>query len=283
MTTFSDPRIIEASGMAALLTVADRAVAVNDDDPGGSGPVAFIVQLSTGQTLGTCRVDGYTLVDIESCDVDKQGRMWVADVGDNSASRSDCALYARAEFGNGNKGPIPWARFPVSYADGPHNCEAFAIQPATNDRYLITKANPSRVYKLPPLKRDVDNVATKVTINGLDVTLGNQVTDADFTIDGRFLLVIRKDENTTAFVYEPTGHAWHQVGTIPVPPGLSKIEAITVQRGGNAFTVTEDKGSAGAQLITVPIPVKFQPIVAPVAQPTPPAAPVASPFPSSTC
>ena len=95
----------------------------------------YAIELSTGDVVGTTRVRGGNLDDTESIAIDGDGRMWLADLGDNDTERNDAALYRFPEPGPGRHS-VNAKRFPVSYEGGPADIETFMVHPKTGEKFL---------------------------------------------------------------------------------------------------------------------------------------------------
>ncbi|WP_375503893.1 hypothetical protein [uncultured Jatrophihabitans sp.] len=182
---FADPRIDEASGIAVGLRSPGVDYVQND-----SGDTArfFAIDAATGRTAATVTVPGATNVDWEDIAVapDAAGRssVWLADIGDNDAVRSEVRIYrvdepriapnARDRRVRSTR-PDVWR---LRYPDGAVNAESFAVTP-TGTGYLITKSllGSSVVYRLPP-RPDAAHVQTLVRVGA--ITFGARQSDTRF-------------------------------------------------------------------------------------------------------
>ncbi|MGY1700954.1 hypothetical protein [Geodermatophilus sp. SYSU D00766] len=129
----TDPRLAELSG---LVDVGDRLLAIAD---GGE-------QVAVSVLDGTCRVVDETVAPLDPYDpedlgVGPDGTVWLADTGDNNATRETVALIALRPDGG-------TALFRLTYPDGPHDAEALLVAP-DGTPYLVTKEvlGASRVYR----------------------------------------------------------------------------------------------------------------------------------------
>ena len=91
ISEISDRRIKESSGLTISPAHDDLAYTIND---AGNDPIVFAIKVSTGDVVGTTRVEGGDIKDTESIAIDGKGKMWLADLGDNDEERDDVALYA---------------------------------------------------------------------------------------------------------------------------------------------------------------------------------------------
>lgn len=236
VSTLTDGRINESSGLVVSPDDPDRAYTINDS---GGAPVVYAVSISTGRTLGaaTLRAD---LVDTEALSIDGRGRLWIADTGDNRGNRTDVALYSLPQVADGTTTVTP-TRYPVTYPGGPLDVEALVIDPQTDATFLISKGVfGGTVFSLPePLVADQPNEA--VTLAG---DIPGLVTDAAFTPDGRH--VVARDYSE-AYVLDPV--TWQIVTSAELPP-VDQGETLAMEAGGRSFLV----GSEGTSspLIRVP-------------------------------
>lgn len=150
-----DQRIIaEASGLAISRRFSDRVYHINDS---GSGPYVYITDLA-GQLQQRVEIGNFSPRDTEDLALGPCGVgstcLFVADIGDNFALRSEVEVRAFEEgevFGQ----PLRSTRIRLSFPDGPHNAEAFAVYP-DGTFVIVTKEStgrgpaPARVYATEP-------------------------------------------------------------------------------------------------------------------------------------
>src|SRR5687768_4191126 len=157
ISEMSDPRIEESSGLVISPKHEDLAYTINDGDK----PIVYAIEISTGNVVGTTRVGGGKVEDTESIAIDGNGRMWLADLGDNDKERDDTALYTFREPGPGQHS-VTAKRYPVSYEGGPADVESLLVHPKTGKKFLATRdeKSPGKLYSLPKkLTRNGDNRA----------------------------------------------------------------------------------------------------------------------------
>jgi len=260
VSRIGDPRVTESSGLVVSAAYPDLAYTVNDS---GNDPVVFAVRISTGEVVGTTTIAGGALVDTEALALDADGTLWIADTGDNLGKRDDVALYTLDEPGEGDHS-VTATRYPLSYAGGPEDVEAFVIDPATGSRFLITKGLiGGTVLKLPAkLSTDQPNVPVD-----LDVSMPLMVTDATVTPDGAFALV-----RTYIAVHVVDLADWSDTRSISI--GLQRQgETIAMESSGKSFLL----GSEGAdsELIRMGFDAVDSAVPAPSTTPAPELRPVA--------
>jgi hypothetical protein len=232
MSTLQDSRITESSGLAFSKHWLDTCYTMNDE----AGRL-FTVQPSTGKTIGTFTLSGVTLKDPEAIRLNQAtGKLWVGDIGDNTASRSSVAIYVLPEPGPGNH-TVTAAKFPIKYSDGPRNAEALLIDSSTSTGFIISKESKAHVYQVDAANK----IARRITIIG-----AAYVSDATFTLSNRYALIRRKGKDDVQI----WDRNWKLVKTLSVPH-VTKGESITMDPDGAHFWI----GSEGANspLYRVPL------------------------------
>ena len=254
VSTITDPRITESSGLVISNGHPDLAYTINDS---GNTPVVFAIRVSTGKVVGATRVTGGTLLDTEALSIDSDGTLWIADTGDNNNTRNDAALYALPEPGEGEHS-VKADRYPVAYTDGPQDVETLLINPKTNKKYLVSKGLfGGEVYPLPAaLKTDTAN---KLTLINAEVPL--LLTDGAFTPDGRSA-VLRSYIGIHVFDVR----TWQQVRTEPLPY-QKQGETLAMESAGDSILIgSEGAGSTLLRLgfsVAANVPVPAGPTATP--------------------
>jgi hypothetical protein len=223
ISTMSDPRIEESSGLAISPEHKDLAYTIND----GDDAIVFAIELSTGDVVGTTRVRG-NLEDTEAIAIDGDGRMWLADLGDNDTERNDAALYRFPEPGPGRHS-VNARRFPVSFEGGPADIETFMVHPKTGEKFLATRDEEStgRLYSLPKkLNRNGDNQA-----KDLNKSTPVDTSDGTFTPSGSQALI---RTGFAVHVFDP--ETWTEVEELSVPE-VENGESISMEPGGGSFII----------------------------------------------
>lgn len=76
--------------------------------------------------------------------------LYIGDTGDNLHRHSTYAVYRLPEPAVGADTIDQFDKIQFTYPDGPHDAEAFFVEPVSKDIYLITKRDiPSKIYRLP--------------------------------------------------------------------------------------------------------------------------------------
>jgi hypothetical protein len=129
----TDPRLTELSG---LVTVPDRLLAIND---GGDQVAVYVLDAACRVIdVKTAAVDPF---DPEDMALGADGTLWIADTGDNGATRPTVALVALRPDGT-------TALYRLTYPDGAHDAEALLLAP-DGTPYIVTKEvlGASSVYR----------------------------------------------------------------------------------------------------------------------------------------
>jgi hypothetical protein len=173
VATITDERISESSGLVQSSRDPALAYTVNDS---GSGPVVYVVDLATGDVVGTATLSDVQLVDAEAMAIGADRMLYVADIGDNEAVRRGVDLYAIRQPGRGDV-TVSAVRHRLRYADGAHDAESLVSDAAVGSFHLVTKGLlGGDVYRLGELR-----TGDRVTVARLvdDAQMPGLATDAD--------------------------------------------------------------------------------------------------------
>lgn len=156
VATLANSQISESSGLACGRR--NRGVFWTHNDSGDSARVfAFTIR---GEHVATYTIVGAQAGDWEdmaSFEARGKGYLLLGDVGDNERRRKKYTLYVVVEPPVGTPerpaaGQVRVGRrMDFTYEDGPHNCEAVAIDPTDGMIYLVSKegGGSCKVYALP--------------------------------------------------------------------------------------------------------------------------------------
>jgi hypothetical protein len=153
-----DPRLPELSG---LVDVGDQMLATND---GGSQVDVYVLDAACQVVaVRSAPVDPY---DPEDLALGADGTVWLADTGDNQASRATVALLALRPDGSSGV-------YRLAYPEGPRDVEALLLAP-DGTPYLVSKEvlGASRVYR--PVSALVESGTVGLT----------EVAGVEFTVTG---------------------------------------------------------------------------------------------------
>lgn len=183
VSAITDARVPESS--ALVISKRDPALAYTINDSGHQ-PTVYAVEVATGKVVGATQLVGHKIVDPEALAIDGDGRLWVADIGDNDALRSSVSLYALDEPVIGKLQVKP-ARYRVRYADGNTDAEALLADPTGDRMFIVSKGLlGGQLYRLPaPLSTTAVNEAEPVA----DAEIPAMVTDGDYLPDGAHVVL----------------------------------------------------------------------------------------------
>jgi hypothetical protein len=190
--------------------------------------------------------------------------VYVGDIGDNNARRTEYVIYRIAEPetlpSDGSAFNTPAERFPFVYPDGPHNAETLLVHPSTGRIFVVTKVAgvTATVYELPlPLTPDVTATLVLVTPVSLPASAG-LITGGSFHPCADRLLL-----RTYGSPYEfslRAGAALEAIFTadpVAVPAALEiQGEAVTYSFDGNSYFTSSETvaGTPPAVLSVVSCP-----------------------------
>jgi hypothetical protein len=140
--------IHESSGVAA----SRRSPGVYWTHNDSKAPYLFAVD-RTGKMLAQVRLAGAPAGDMEDVQLAPCGAgdcLYLADIGDNQASRREIAVYRVPEPALGATQTAPPVRFAARYPDGPQDAEALFVLPGGRI-FVVTKGEtgPIAVYRFP--------------------------------------------------------------------------------------------------------------------------------------
>jgi hypothetical protein len=224
----ADPRIGESSGLA-VSTVHPGVLYTHNDR--GHDTEVFAVGAG-GDTLAVFDLPGANAVDLEDIAVTPDGRIWLADTGDNEQRRSSVSVLVTKEPADLLDASLSWTRYRFRYEDGARNAEALLVHPQTQRIYVVSKeGRAGSIYAAPKSpSADAVNVLRKVADSPANITAGA------FSPDGARLAMRNYAD---AFVYT-------EIGTSPWVlrvPDSRQGESLTFTLDGSAILV----GSEGVR------------------------------------
>jgi hypothetical protein len=271
---FADSRIDEASGIG--LGIASPGVVYAQNDSGDSARF-FAVDASTGTTLAVYTVPDAQNVDWEDLAVARDARgvpsMWLADIGDNEATRDEVRIYRvdepvvdrhRVGLQLTTTAPSVWR---LRYPAGPTDAEALAVAPG-GAGYVVTKSffGESWAYAVPPMAdatrvqmlRRVAAIRFSMTgTPGGPSAIGQlTATGAAMSADGRALAV---RTYTDAYLWPVSrggvAAALHGSPVRVALPDQRLGEGVAVQ-GSTLMVDSEGVGSTVYAVPTLPLPTR---------------------------
>lgn len=239
--TIGDSRIEESSGLAKSHNFDDIYWTINDS--GDRARVFGIDQSGKVEMVLNFNAD---VSDVEAIAVDKDGFIYVADIGDNEANRDMISIYTMPEpKQRGDVEKMTYHRYDFTYPDGAHDAETLLVEPGTNQLYIVTKATKgAAIYAAPPApSREGTNELTKFAPAPPGV-----FTDGVFLADGQqAVLRTYTDVQTVAWGETPTVVA---KGAAPLGQG----ESVALGKTDSTLLVGYD--AKDSPVYQVPVPVK---------------------------
>jgi hypothetical protein len=224
--TFQDPAITESSG---IVRVGDRVLTHNDS---GDGPYVYVVDPSSGKTVGRTTYSSDAVTDVEAMAAGPGGSVWMGDIGDNDAAREHVSVYRLPPLRDGEH-TVDAQRYDLRYPDGPTNAETLLVNPRDGRLLIVSKGLfGGRIYEAPtPLSADRVNLLRPVG------HAAGLVTDGSFFPDGRHVVLRTYGAATVYDTATWQSHAGMRL------PDQQQGEGITVVDGGRRVLVS----SEGAQ------------------------------------
>lgn len=253
----TDPRVTESSGLARD---TDNTVFWTANDSGDSGVVYAIGP--TGRTVGTLEFDAEP-IDVEALAY-ADGRLYVADIGDNTGSRDSVRIYVFNNPAPGQERGSNYTAYDFVYPEGAQDAEAILVDD-DGGIHIVTKAATGTVYRAPrQLSAGQVNRLTPVA------DAPAYVTDGTVLPSGRYAL----RTYLSVEILEPELYAPVARGALPFQ---RQGESMTLSLGDDALLVGTEGPSA--PVLRVPFPTELA--AAPTGAPTPPPSPSPSPTPVS--
>lgn len=172
--------------------------------------------------------------------------LYIADIGDNNAVRSSVGFYRLEEPSSTADTVSTFDFIRFVYADGPRDAEAFLVDDASRDIFIITKRDAvSRIYKLS-YPYSTSGINTAVFVNSLSY---NGVVSAALSNDGAAIIT----KTYTALNYYP------RLAGESIPQTLQKAatplgyqlepqgEAVGFALDNSGFYTLSEKGGGSTQ------------------------------------
>lgn len=233
------PAVPEASGIAS----ADGALWThNDSDP----PALF--RLDASGRPASVAVPGAVMTDWEDLAAAACGNgtcLYIADIGDNRASRERITIYEVPVPPAGSVSTGSARAVHVRYPDRPHDAEAFAVTRKMGT-FIITKEVPPRVYTFAASQKPGETGTLKL-FRTLKETV--RITGAAVSPDERWIAL---RSNTMLLIYTLDDFA---KGGNPIRIDLSRFkepqgEGVAFGRAGEMYLISEGRGSNASGILT---------------------------------
>jgi len=251
--TIQNSSINEASGIIASRINPNVLWTHND-----SGDAARIFAISTaGANLGTFSITGASATDWEDIAIGPGPTagaqyLYIADIGDNGASRSNIAVYRVAEpvvsdtQSAVNSSLAGVKKYTFTYPGGARDSESLFVDPATSDLYVISKReNPHNLYRAA-YSAGTDSYAALTQMTGFTTTFSgsNWLTAADISPSGNEIIVrgLNASEGLM-FLRPPGGSITDAFNTTPIAIPLvnePQGEAIAFDPNGWGYFTTSE-------------------------------------------
>jgi hypothetical protein len=199
--TIDDPRVDESSGLAKSSRYEGIWWTAND-----SGDTARVFGVDKAGKVRVQLKFKAPVKDVEAVAVDKDGTIYIADIGDNNRNRDQIEVYTIPEPNQlKDEDDVKFHRYDFTYPNGPHDAETLLIEPQTKRLYFVTKVKKvaGTIFAAPETaSREGTNKLTELA-DAPASTYG--VTDGTFLPDGK-TVVLRTylDVATVAWGDTPT-------------------------------------------------------------------------------
>lgn len=189
--TIKSPLIGEASGIAASRKNPNVLWVHNDD-----GPPCVYAMTPQGKHLGRYILDGTRNRDWEDIAIGpgqdpNVDYLYIGDIGDNDSTHKGIRIYRVLEPQVDANQPAAVVKIggvetiELVYPDGPRDAETLMVDPLTKDIYIISKEEPSRVYRAAWPQ----STASETTLEYVAKLPWGTATGGDISPDGRMILV----------------------------------------------------------------------------------------------
>ena len=113
-------------------------------------------------------------------------QLYIADIGDNKLDRNEYMIYQFKEPSSSVNAIDNYKKIRFKYPDGCHDAEAWRVDPAKKDIYIITKRDvPSKIYKLS-YPQSFNAVNTAIAVGSLPYT---GVVSAAISYDAKYIMI----------------------------------------------------------------------------------------------
>jgi len=231
-----DSRIVESSSLVVSTTEPGLAYTAND----GPTPRVYAIDTRTGRTLGTTDIAGVVASDIEAMAPGPGGALYVGDIGDNDAARSDIRVFRIAEPQRGRTATRA-VTYRLRYPDGAHDAEALLVAPSGRLIVVSKELLGGTVYAAP--RRLVPGSVSDLRPLAAAPSL---VTDGAVLAGGR-LAVLRT--YAAAPTYRLPG--WQRVLSWPLP---SQRQGESLAAGPEATTLLVGSEGSASPVFTAAVP-----------------------------
>jgi len=232
------PIINETSGIADSKTNPGYLWVEEDS---GNPPQLYLLG-HDGNVLKSIYIKGAVNRDWEDITL-ANDTIYVADIGDNNLNFSDYIIYQFVEPSASTDTVSNFNTIHFAYPDGPHDAEAFLVDPTTKDIYIITKLDASsKIYKLsfPYSAASVDTVSLVGTLNYNNVVSAAMAPGGSEIIIKTYLSLNYYTRSTGETIEQTLTKTYTRLPYIPEPKG----EAVTFAKDNSGLFALSEKGFA---------------------------------------
>ncbi len=234
----------EASGLAASRHVPGRLWSHNDSGE----PVLYALDARgavTGRvTVSGAKVDDWEAVAVGACP--SGSCVYVADIGDNNASRRQITIYRVPESDGSNGATSASEVFHATYPDGPHDAEALLVSP-DGRLFVVTKGEtgPVALYAFPRELRPGARVPLERVGQPRDAATrgdADRITDGSVSLDGQWVVLRTRTSLTFHRAAELFAGNWREARRVDLKE-LAEPQGEGVAFGaGNALYLAGEGG-----------------------------------------
>ena len=192
-----NPHITESSGV--VLSRTQPGVFWTHNDGGGKKQVLYAITRE-GKSLAEFRVSGALLSDWEDIANDNHGHLFLGDIGNNNAKRSEIAVHQVNEPDlKRAAGFVDVTRsWRLRFPQKPFDCESLVVW--GDNGYVISKVFNDQRAEL--FRFSLTNTHVQTLERIAELKIESPVTGADISADGKLLAVVAKNG---AYVYRIDG------------------------------------------------------------------------------
>ena len=136
MFTITAPEITESSALAVSTVKPKLVYTINDS---GDDANVYVLDSSDGELVGTTTLAGVDARDIEAIATGTDGKLVVADIGDNKGDHPSMDIYLIDQPGPGDH-QVQADEVSLTYANGPRDAEAILYDAEVGPRLCNQQA-----------------------------------------------------------------------------------------------------------------------------------------------
>jgi hypothetical protein len=238
----------EASGLVASRVTQGRLWSHND-----SGKPEIFALDANGKVAGRVFISGANLNDWEAMASGPCGSttcLYIGDIGDNDAERSDIIVYRVPEPAEAGGSAHVNGVFRASYPDGPHDAEALLAAP-DGTLYIVTKGDTGHValYRFPRELRD--GAVMRLERVGEPLSNGKpaddaRITDGAISSDGEWVVLRTRTALTFYRASDFLKGNFRKAGTVDLKP-LAEPQGEAVAFGPANMVYVAGEGGGKSQ------------------------------------